>query len=317
MKFQVGDKVVPINKTVIGYGSLNKSNNWRKAKEKGQGFLFVSKFDEEVNAYVCSHENGAKYGDYFNETDLKNYKDKPTKNQRITALEKEVATLKEDIESFKSVLAKILDIKKPTEITIGNPFTIEQKLTPNQRRKAIIDEAKAFVEENLAKNHPNVQCQDLTNGAWFVNGVVVEKTVEADFVVNDKKRTVVALIRNVGKGKVRSKGIAKCAPDDVFNEHIGKAIALGRALGLDVSEFEQAVQPEVAPGQVVEYGGDEIKVYAVNPTHRTHGKGAGFKFGSIEKGFTTISENDFELWLYLKCISKIVDDTNAQYEEVK
>jgi len=73
------------------------------------------------------------------------------------------------------------------------------------------------------------------------------------FVVNREKRTVVALLKYCGT--VMSRGIAKCAPDDCFNVHIGKAIALRRALGLEVpAEYLNAPQPtEVRVGDIVEF----------------------------------------------------------------
>lgn len=85
---------------------------------------------------------------------------------------------------------------------------------------------------------------------------------EADFIVNREKRTVVVLLRGVGSGVIRAKGIAKCAPGDCFNVWIGKAIALRRALGLEVpTEYLNAPQPtEVRVGDVVNYEGYRVKV---------------------------------------------------------
>lgn len=78
-----------------------------------------------------------------------------------------------------------------------------------------------------------------------------------DFVVNREKRTIVALIRDPLTDEVFARGIAKCAPGDVFNSHIGRAIALRRALGLEVpAEYLNAPQPtEVRVGDVVKYDG--------------------------------------------------------------
>jgi hypothetical protein len=76
------------------------------------------------------------------------------------------------------------------------------------------------------------------------------------FILNRDKRTVVALLKpkytHVGN-RVLARGIAKCHPDDCFNVHIGKAIALRRALGLEVpDEYLNAPQPtEVRVGDVV------------------------------------------------------------------
>src|SRR5699024_4552499 len=77
--------------------------------------------------------------------------------------------------------------------------------------------------------------------------------VREEFIVNKEKRTVVCLLKGSSRPKVYSGGIAKCAPNDCFNVHLGKAIALRRALGLDVpDEYLYAPQPtEVRKGDVV------------------------------------------------------------------
>jgi len=74
----------------------------------------------------------------------------------------------------------------------------------------------------------------------------------SEFIVNKNKRVVAVLLKS-RSGKVIDRGIAKCAPDDCFNVHIGKAIALRRALGLEVpSEYYNAPQPmEVREGDIV------------------------------------------------------------------
>lgn len=53
--------------------------------------------------------------------------------------------------------------------------------------------------------------------------------------VNEAKRTVVAIVKDKPDGKVLARGVAKCDPSDSFNDHVGKAIALQRALGLTVN----------------------------------------------------------------------------------
>jgi hypothetical protein len=74
-----------------------------------------------------------------------------------------------------------------------------------------------------------------------------------EYVVNRERNTVVALLRGYNSSEVMLRGIAKCGPSDCFNVHIGKAIALRRALGLEVpSEYLNAPQPtEVRVGDVV------------------------------------------------------------------
>lgn len=93
------------------------------------------------------------------------------------------------------------------------------------RRDEIVEQAKADVEglksgyfyevKFSADQQDNLHCY-------------------SESIINTEKRTVVVLLRDVVVDKVRRRGIAKAAPDDCFNVHIGKAIALRRALGLTV-----------------------------------------------------------------------------------
>ncbi|WP_242730232.1 hypothetical protein [Bacillus altitudinis] len=102
-----------------------------------------------------------------------------------------------------------------------------------QKRDGVVDKAKEDVKDRT--------CDDFAVYTY-------------DFIVNAEKRTVVALRKLFENGRVISKGIAKCAPDDCFNAHIGKAIALRRALGLEVpAEYLNVPQPkEVRAGDIIE-----------------------------------------------------------------
>ena len=92
-----------------------------------------------------------------------------------------------------------------------------------------------------------------------------------EFIVNRNKRKVTVVLRGYTSRKVRAVGWAKCAPNDVFNAHIGKAIALRRALGLEIpAEYLTAPNPtEIRVGDVVtfevvrEYG-TEYEVTTLN-----------------------------------------------------
>ncbi|WHX85841.1 hypothetical protein QNH18_16975 [Bacillus paralicheniformis] len=120
-----------------------------------------------------------------------------------------------------------------------------KKKTAQERRDEIVEQAKADIENFKYRTFYGEL-------RYSYHGIVCN----VEFVVNKEKRTVVALLKSVGEGAVKSKGIAKAAPDDCFNVHIGKAIALHRALGLEVpDEYLNAPQPtEVRVGDVVECG---------------------------------------------------------------
>ena len=120
--------------------------------------------------------------------------------------------------------------------------------TAQERRDEIVEQAKADINE--LKNRNFYEVPDADN---FYNPYICT----AEFIVNNQKRTVVALLRGANTSKVYARGIAKATPDDCFNVHIGKAIALHRALGLEVpNEYLNAPQPtEVRVGDVVAYRG--------------------------------------------------------------
>lgn len=174
--------------------------------------------------------------------------------------------------------------------------TIEP-LTPNQQRAAIIEKAKKFVDDLKDKE-----------GKYSKPATFGDRKLRFEFVVNPEKRTVVALGRLFYYPSIHTiyaKGIAKCNPSDVFNEHIGKAIALGRALGLDVSEFEQAVQPnDFVSGQIIK--ADHLEHLGEHQLTKVENHRAYFDHNG-EKEFhwaDRIKEGDFH----------IINDTNAKYE---
>ncbi|MFD1453274.1 hypothetical protein [Oceanobacillus sojae] len=90
--------------------------------------------------------------------------------------------------------------------------------------------------------------------------------VSVEFVVNSEKRTVVALVKFNSTGYIRSRGIAKCDPNDCFNEYIGKAIALRRAFGNPpMYEYLNAPQPEGKQiGDIVSYEGKSYRLIEVS-----------------------------------------------------
>ncbi|MGN7329801.1 hypothetical protein [Bacillus altitudinis] len=151
-----------------------------------------------------------------------------------------------------------------------------------QKRDEIVAQAKEDVED-LVRRH------------FFVT--------KADFIVNAAKRTVVALRKSLIDSRILRRGIAKCAPDDCFNAHIGKAIALRRALGLEVpSEYLNVPQPtDVRVGDMVRgiyTGGNETY-------EETLRKIEGGRYTYDSGGFDYIEETDLV----------IIDDSRAGVSE--
>ncbi|WP_338532604.1 hypothetical protein RBB83_17345 [Paenibacillus peoriae] len=122
-------------------------------------------------------------------------------------------------------------------------------------RAAVIEKARADVAE-LGRVGRDIDSH-LPEPSPFYS-----KFYGVKFYVNREKRVVTAVITYRDGSAVRARGIAKAAPDDVFNADIGKAIALRRALGLTVPrEYTDAPKP------------DEPRVGAV--TRKTTGLSAG------------------------------------------
>lgn len=137
------------------------------------------------------------------------------------------------------------------------------------------------------------------------------KYYDVKFRINRKKNTVVALVYGGISRTLLSRGIAKCVPSDCFNVHIGMAIALRRALGLDIpQEYVNAPQPEeVNVGDYVEVivgciKGKRMTLTDRVPKHDSRGFGTAFRH-----------TNDCG-WLGSKQIKVIDDSRDGRYGEV-
>ncbi|AWM47435.1 hypothetical protein [Bacillus amyloliquefaciens] len=132
------------------------------------------------------------------------------------------------------------------------------------RRDEIVEQAKTDVEK----------LSNYGDGMRYETGTGSFATCNVEFVVNRDKRTVVALLKGIRTGNVYARGIAKAASDDCFNVHIGKAIALRRALDLTVpDEYLNAPLPtEVRVGDVVYYS----RMHPRLTVSEGIGKGEGF-----------------------------------------
>lgn len=67
-RFKVGDKVVPVSKSVCG--PLSASMSWKRARDKGQPFIYVTMVGSNI---VCHEKPTLNNGDYFLESDLRPY----------------------------------------------------------------------------------------------------------------------------------------------------------------------------------------------------------------------------------------------------
>lgn len=222
--------------------------------------------------------------------------------ERITALEETVQHMRAELDKAYEVEQDLLKRVSALEFVLAGNSKLSTNIksvpqlnvsktvkTANQLRAEMIKKAKEFIEKS----------KDVTGGLSGRKGYKhnLAGYADAEFVINVEKLTIVCLLKRQFGGQILGKGITKCNPSDVFNVWIGKAIALGRALGLDVSEFEQAVQPTVAVGQLIE-------VYSLGsePTGRFLTVN-----GINSKGYPTHDDGTYTSHY------KIINDTDAQY----
>jgi hypothetical protein len=141
----------------------------------------------------------------------------------------------------------------------------EMVIVPEQtviNRDAIVAQAKEDVKA-LEERGLNVHAIGSVEG----NETYRSHFYTVEFQVNADKRTVVALVRHGrhGGGRIVHRGIAKADPSDCFNEFIGKAIALRRALELSMRDsYTNAPKPEgKQSGDIASDGGRELRLIDV------------------------------------------------------
>ncbi|WP_332606818.1 hypothetical protein [Bacillus spizizenii] len=171
------------------------------------------------------------------------------------------------------------------------------------RRDEIVEQAKADVEELVLNGYDG-------EGFWGAEGNETYRkfSYSVEFLPDRKKRKVTALIRRTSDIDPRHIGRAKAATSDCFNVHIGKAIALRRALGLAVpDEYLNAPQPtEVRVGDVISWTAFKDEVYAV-----TKKSGIIYDFTRIKNGvkYNSLSYKN------LLDSATIIDDSRGEVGE--
>ena len=288
-KFNVGDKVVPLSKSV--WGCLEESGIWRKAREKEQGFLYITGYENELDCFVCNVENnGYSSGDFFKAFDLVPYTEETNTNNKAEMI---IAKLEQLVVEANETIKELKTEKKNKTVSTVNA------------RQLIINEAKDFVEK-----YKEVKAGMGNKNRNIGNTTAQEYYYETDFVTKGNK--VVALVYTLAFGENRKSkrpkhiGKAICCNGDTFNRHIGEAIALGRALDINVDKFISAVQPtEYAVGQVVSGIQDKGCFYSTDNkfTLSSRRNEVSFKYKEFVEDF-----------IYIEQIGAILDDTNANYE---
>lgn len=158
---------------------------------------------------------------------------------------------------------EISDIKNEMERLTGELATLalrvsklEEPKSPQEIRDEIVAKAKTDIEGLAINEYGYVHfIRHFTDSNPPFYRVRHFGASFAEYIVNRRKKTVVCLLRSAVKKEIYARGIAKCAPGDVFNSHIGRAIALRRALGLEVpAEYLSVPNPtEIREGDIVGY----------------------------------------------------------------
>src|SRR5690625_1784621 len=173
--------------------------------------------------------------------------------------------------------------------------------TLQQKRDRIIEKAKKDIEE-LRTTYLST-CEGLKASFWPKESEVYGcfHVHNVDFIINTDKRTVVALIKTIDN-EVDYRGIAKAHPNDCFNSHIGRAIALRRALGLEVpNEYLNAPQPtEVRVGDVVDLKTSDLKI----PYTRTISK--------VSNDYITYTNDGVDSTKHVYKNGRIIDDSREE-----
>ena len=222
-------------------------------------------------------------------------------DRRLTEAEAKIAALEAEVETMKCQIYSLEKNKADTpESSAATVFSqVHRKKTPNQRRADVIKRAQAFVAD--LEKRAGTRFDDNYDG----NGLFNRHTTELSFHVNSEKGVVTALAYGSYGKRLFAKAFAKCAPGDVFNADIGKAVAAGRLYGVKVpKEFTDAVKPtEVVVGMVVA-GSEKDGFYS--PTKRYKLTDPGRYRGS----FHYDGSSD---WIFSGQIGAIIDDSDAVY----
>ncbi len=222
---------------------------------------------DSVEANVAGHERQIGESQLFN----------GSIERTVTRLETQLRVAREDIilvqegviELIESVEKRVAALESlaqtaskpvPTKLSAG-PIKPAKRLT----RADVIETAKRDVTklENTYQSRA-VGRTCFWPAACSNHGFFPVHHVE--YVVDRDSRTVIAKIVCTESRRVENTGIASCAPDDVFNVHIGKAIALRRALELPVpDEYIHAPKPtSVGVGDIVTFKNGTPTTYRVD-----------------------------------------------------
>lgn len=214
-KYQVGDKVVPVSKSIGCFtGKLDSEPCWRDSKEQGYFYVTQSFQEDGRQAYSCHNKDIRCGGNHYLESDL------------IPYVEPEVKKEPEKKDRPFQVGDRVRSIE---DIGKGNIGTIKS-LHPVSCIDCVVEFDVSCTGLNMSGYKPGYACvKNFVNLELLpLNHAPENKTITAfcaTFIFNGP---VTVCIIDVD-GRI-FKGIAKCAPEDTWDESIGKGWAGLRAM---------------------------------------------------------------------------------------
>jgi len=205
-----------------------------------------------------------------------------------------------------------VQLKSPKHVLL-NDDGLRVFATDDSYRKYIVDLAKEEVADtekvlNRKVKISEVKQEDLSEAKKFIleERECIVPFIE-EFHVNRKNRKVTCLVRGVKTGYVYSKGIAECAANDTFNEHIGKVIAFFRAIGVEVPElFTNVPNPEkIHNGDIIRHKNDSHGWEINNIVTIDDKIRADYHYETINYTNHLISKRGFDEF-------KVIDDSNRK-----
>lgn len=213
------------------------------AKFKNGDIYTVSEVNSDGSVYVDEHIFGIDSLEYEviideNETEADNV-------GIIEKLQAELSQTKDELEALKKRVDELETRQRVRKSFAEYREMKTQKRHENLKRRSQKKKQRKRDEiiEKAKQDIDNLREKD-----GFYNVVATGKSYNyacnVEFIVDREKRIVTALLRGRDSNKIHAYGVAQCHPDDCFNIHIGKIIALYKALGLKIPyEYYNAPQP--------------------------------------------------------------------------
>lgn len=211
--------------------------------------------------------------------------------RRLAKVEQTLSSVTVDVSLLEDgVSDDIIALTERVTSLEGDRKAMDDRIPTDLSRDEIVKRARADVAE-LERIGRDVDARLPRESSFYSDFYRIK------FEINREKRTAVALVTDRHSDRVRSRGIAKCAPGDTFNVYIGKAIAIRRALGLPVpDEYVNAPQPlRLRAGDAVEIrlisGAVEAnKVIAID-THKKRIYLRGREISELSPSYVTITDD--------------------------